>query len=479
MSVARHLLRDSALATIIHFAPRASNALLFIIIARSTNQEIAGVFALAMTYLIILAAISQGIDDLIIRQVARQPDQSAQFLSNFLAFRTAVSLALFLIAYGLVWVFGYPASSRLVILIMVLSLIPSGIANTCQAVLFGTKRFALPTLIQTLDAVAKLVAGSLAIQSHNLVTVALYWLLISSISAIVFISLTSLSLKPFPRPNWADWSALKLNWRDSWAFLGVTLLAALEGQVDILILSIVQTEAVIGWYNAATTITFTWTILSQAFRMSIYPVMIRYAASASDKLASIYQASLRLMGLLVFPLVAGVWVLAEPIVLWLYKPAFAPSILIVRILLPMLVFVFLNVPSARLMFVHNRQDKMTQFLAISFATNLVLNLALDKTYGANGAALARLCSTAVLFALIYAYAHMNLQPIQPIRLFSKPLLAALIMGLIVWVIRDQTLWLVIPAGVLIYALLLIVTGGIRREDLNMLGLIFKKGRITV
>ena len=73
MSTRLSLMRDALLALVFHVAPRFANVILFILIGRLAGPEQAGIFSLATTYLLIITTTMRGLDDLLIRQVAREP----------------------------------------------------------------------------------------------------------------------------------------------------------------------------------------------------------------------------------------------------------------------------------------------------------------------------------------------------------------------------------------------------------------------
>ncbi len=470
MNISRGIARDSFLSAIVHIAPRVANVIIFILLGRLAGPDLAGVFALGTTYLIITTTIMRGMDDLIIRQISREPNQAQQYLTSFIVFRLGLAIVLYAIAFGLVNLFNYAQSTRVVILIITLSLVPDSISYVSQAILLGQRRFIAPAIAMSTATIFKVVAGGVAILHYNLVSVAWFWLIGSILGMVVFLWLAIRSVGGIPRN--LIWTPLSKNWGSIWVFISLTVLATLESQSDILLLSIIHGETEIGWYNAATTIVFTLSIISQAFRLSIYPLMTRYSLSAPEKIKKIYYQSLRYLGLISFPMVTGIFVLATPIVLLIYGSKFIPTIRVVQILIPVVALMFLNVPSARIMLVYDRQKWSALFITISATLNISLNLLLDRRLGASGAAIARLCSTITFFLLTYLYARRALIQSQLLPLVIKPLSISLLMGIAIFSLRLQPLFITIPFGILIYILGLWLFKEITPNDISMLKSIF-------
>jgi O-antigen/teichoic acid export membrane protein len=253
-------------------------------------------------------------------------------------------------------------------------------------------------------------------------------------------------------------------WADSKTFLSLTILSTIEAQADIIILSILRNESDVGWYNAATTIAFTLTIISQAVRTSIYPVMAHYAQSGNGRLKSLYHQSIRYLTITALPMVTGIMILADQIVMLIYGINFEPTISAVRILIPVVIFMFLNVANVRLMLVNERQNNLVKFMLLSVGLNVILNILLDGIYGVNSAAFARLASTGFLFFAIYRYTVKNLIDSQIRNLLLQPIIASILMGVIVWTLRDFPLWFSIAFGFVIYIVLLWLVGGITKND---------------
>ncbi len=439
-------------------------------IGRVAGPDIAGIFALGTTYLIITTTIMRGMDDLIIRQIARDPNQAKQYLTSFTLFRFGLAIALYGIVFVIVNLLDYAEGTRVITLIITLSLIPDSISYVSQSVLLGQRQFIAPAIAMSIATVFKVIAGGFALFNNDLVSVAWFWLIGSISGMTIVLWLAIKSVGGFSRNMILV--PLHSNWGSIWVFVSLTILATVESQSDVLLLSIIHGESEVGWYNAATTIAFTLSIVSQAFRLSIYPLMVNYLKSSPEKLVNLYSQSLRYLGMISFPMVTGIFVLASPIVLLIYGGKFSPTIQAVQILIPVVALMFLNVPSSRMMLVHDRQKWSALFITISAFLNISLNLLLDQRFGVSGAAFARLCSTSTFFLLTYLYTKRALIQSQLLKLVIKPLGIALLMGISVFSLRFQPLFITIPFGIFVYILGLWLVNEITSKDILRLKSIF-------
>ena len=464
------LARDSFFSIIVRLSPRFANVLLFILIGRLAGPAEAGVFTLATTYLVIFTTVARGLDDLVVRQVSREPDLAPRYLTNFLALRLGLSLFLYCVLLFVVLVaFDYAASTAIPTLILALSVVPDSLTYVAEAILLGQRRFSVPAIVHTSVGFFKLIGGGLVLAAEGeLQQIAWLWVTGSSLGMIALLSIAARSVGGIQWSDWIDWVPLTRNWSTTSSFLLITTMMTLEGQLDTVLLSALHGEAEVGWYGAATTVVSSLVMLSQGYRLAVYPLMTRYALQSPEKLARFYERSVRYLGTLVLPMVAGIVLLSPQIVFLVFGPQFHPTGRVLEILIFSLAFIFLNVPDSRMMLVYDRQDRVFLFLLSSVTINVVLNLVLDPTYGALGAAGARLCSSSIFFLLNYLYVVRFLARSNPLRLLSRPVLATLIMAVVVWLARAWPLPVSISLGIATYTGTLWLLGGITPDDTALL-----------
>lgn len=361
MSAAIRLMRNSALSLITTTISKAINTLAFILIARNLGSDLSGVFSLGTTYLAIFIAFNWGIDELLVRQVARDRSQSGPF------FFTALTASIFLtsIAYGLFYLLvsklmPYPPSTYIPLLIMGLSFIPDSLGNVAQALLAAHERFDVPLYASMLSSLIKtggtlwalyggatvgrlLLGTNQTIANPVLVQIGFFWLIGACLGALISLFAAGHFVGGLRLGRSLDRSLWSENLHMVLPFMAMGFLITLEFQTDVIILSAVRDEHEVGIYGAVTTIIFGLTMLSQAFRAAVYPLMARYQKDRPDRLEHIYDQSIFYLGALAIPMAAGLTLLAPQLIVFLYKSAFREAILPLQIIAWLLIFNFLNV----------------------------------------------------------------------------------------------------------------------------------------
>ncbi len=466
MNTFNRLLRNSTLSFTTSVVTKAVNAVAFILIARASGVHLAGIFSLGTTYLVIVMASGLGLDELMIRQVARDRSTSAQYFGAFLGLRLLVACA----AYGLMYLvvgraMHYSPTTSVPILVLALSTIPDSLGSVGQALLNAHERFDVPLIAGVSSSLVKLGAGFGAVAvGGGLIGIGWAWVAGSSLGAAILLVSAARLAWPFVPRRWLERTFWIDNLRMALPFLIIGFLVTIEYQTDVIILSAVRNETEVGWYGAVTTIIFALTLIPQGYRAAVYPLMARYHKSDPPKLAHLYELSFFYLGALALPMAAGLALLSQPVVILLYKPGFSGAILPLQIISWFLIFNHLNVPNTRLMLVYDRQKLLSIFLAASMGLNILLNLWLDPTLGVVGAAAARVISAGGFLLISDYFVRRFLQPHNILRSLAKPILATALMAVAVWIVKDVNLWLAILVGIVVYAGALFILRGMTAEE---------------
>lgn len=457
------LLRNAFFSLILQLSPRFSDVLLFVLISQRMGPYEAGLFSLAIAYLRITLSAMTGLDDLLTRQILRAPELAPRYFTAFLVARFGLTLLLYGTVFLVVRIPGlYALHTANLVLLFAIGLIPENLCYVAQAGLLGCKQFGLPALGIGLMNIFKLVGGGLVlVVYHSLLMVAIMWIVGSLIGATLLLTVAFKHIGgTFP----IDWSVWRSHWREAATFLFITILLGLESQIDTIILGALRGEIEVGWYRAATTIVYTLALLATAYHLAVYPLMTTYALTDRQKLTTLYAQSMRGLSLLVFPIIAGVWALAPQIIALVFHSAFAPAASALRIAIFSLLFLFLNAPNMRLLLVLNRQRPLAICIAGGVMINIFLNGILIPYWGFYGAAIARVCSTALPFLLLQGYVQ-ALGIHAPVgHSMLRALVAATLMGGCVQQMAGLPLWASVPGGIALYGVLLLLTGSIRWHE---------------
>ncbi len=471
MGVAANTLYAFAQLGLTRFASVAT----LIALAWTQGAAAVGLFSLAVTFHILLTGWWVGIDDKIIREIARsgagEKDEATtravtwQTVSAYLRLKVLVTAALWLAVAGVIFWGGWytPAQSWFVLLLLVSSITDNGIFGILAAYA-GHERFAVALVIISLQTFLRLLLTGLALwRGTELLAIAGAWLVASVLTALFALFLfvrhfyAAQTQPVLPRRGW--FAIVRL--QEDWSFLSMGVVVILEYQLDIILLSFVRSAAEVGYYSLATTLFSLATLPAQALRTAIYPAMSRLAAlngpselspfpSNGHNLQRIYAWSLAGIGSIAIPsALLGIF-FAQPLIALAVGSKMAAAVLPTQILMASVVLISLNVPHSRFLLATNQQGKAALFITVSALVNVLANLWLGRLWGATGAAVARSIST-LTFLLLAGFSVRRFVRLPGWRLGVTPLGAGLVMAAFLLLTTEWLWWLCAALALLLYA----------------------------
>lgn len=469
MNTFKRFISNAALAYTSTVLSKSGNVLLFIIIGRQYGPKDAGMFNLGITYLVVVLALSAwGLHEILVREAAPRLEQSARYFVNFLLFRLFLTIS----AYGLLiaalrFLLPYNEITTNVIAIISLAVFPEAVFVMAQALFSAHQQLIFPTAGALISSVFKIGAGYWLISNGQAIEIVVWVIPIGSAIGLLVLIPAILLLFKKQKQRASAMPNLRFcltNLRLTPGFILIGLFSTLDYQIDTFLISFFFTEQQIGWYGAAQTIVLGFWMVAPAIRLSIFPLFSRYFIHSPPKLKVVYQKSTRYLLLIALPIAAGVTILAEQIILFIYGPSFLPAVPVLQVMIWSIIFAYLAVPAARLILVNNRQKQAGIMTGISMLTNLILNLVMLQVIGFMGAAVARTASTALFYFMLLGYSQRFLIKNSFSSLLRGPFIAVILMSVVVWSLRELPMIVPIIAGALTYGAAALLVGAIPKED---------------
>ena len=196
----------------------------------------------------------------------------------------------------------------------------------------------------------------------------------------------------------ADWTLAPRMLREAAPFYLAGAFTLLYARADVLFLKALSFDAEVGAYRAAGQILEITKQLPVLFMTATFPQLARGFQTSRADLVGTERAITGLLlggGLL---LGATLAVAANPIVTLLLGPGFARAVPALRILAAAVPLLFVNCGVLHFFVARDRGILNLAFAAAMVAVNAGLNLALDRRFGATGAAVATVVTEALLLA---------------------------------------------------------------------------------
>ena len=229
------------------------------------------------------------------------------------------------------------------------------------------------------------------------------------------------TVRELPRPgSYAFAKQLCRDWR---VFACENWLANLTGNSATIVLSIFYQEAAVGLYTAASKIISFGTPLVTSFTSAMFPSMSRLYGESSVALRRVGEESLKYMLAAALPAVVIIAMFADRIIWILYGERYAGAVPVLRVVIWVFVFNFVNPFLSHILFARGEQAISLRVGAVTFLISLGLSFALIPRWGALGAAYTVLTSSALACCLFCAGAFRP-DPTRVAITFGKAGLAA-------------------------------------------------------
>lgn len=222
---------------------------------------------------------------------------------------------------------------------------------------------------------------------------------------------------------------LKQHLKPVFIFFGSSIAISVFTMLDTVMLGFLSTETEVGFYSAATKIVYMIRNLFPAVFTVMFPKMsILVENSRTDELKELIQKTVCLIMCLSFPMISGLYILANPMITVLSGSSYIPAVPSMYAMTPLLLlssvsgFLGGNVLNSM-----GKEKTYLLCVIIGAATDFILNLILIPDFGSLGASLATLGTEAVLFVIYVILNRKFIFSKKLLKSFSKYILSTVIM----------------------------------------------------
>jgi O-antigen/teichoic acid export membrane protein len=473
LSTAHRIIRNSAFPMAASLLNKVVDLGFALITFRVLGAEGVGAYTFAgvlTTYFDIV--VGWGLATLITRDVARDHAAAGRYLGN----ATALRLLLWLGAAAITAVLTGPLAPSLgideqlalAIWLLVLGLLPGLLSGVLSALFMAHERMDLPASVTVFSTISKVVLGlGVLLAGYGYVGLAAVSI-VTNVATLLVLAVLYGWLIGLPRPS--------VDLRMVWLLVGLSFPLMINGllnqlffKIDVLLLKPLAGDLALGWYSTAYKLIDGLQVIPASFVLALFPLLSRYAAEDRSRLVRLTETGLKVLLALAFPIAVGTTLLAEPIILLLAGPSYLPqSAYALQILIWYLPISFVNGLLQYVLIAVNRQRTLSMAFAAGVAFNIVANVVLIPAYGYLAAAIVTVASEVVLLLPFLWVARQSAGAISVLGVAWRPAVAAIVMGLPVWLLSTWNTPLAIAAGAATYAVALLAVRAVSPEERTQL-----------
>ena len=206
-----------------------------------------------------------------------------------------------------------------------------------------------------------------------------------------------------------------------------------------------------------------------AFNVSAFPSLARSALRGPESVRPLLRRAVKFQFLAGLPLSVGLFILAPRVVPLLLKGEdFRAAGIALRVISSGLVLIFLNLMARYVLTALDSQRAYFRAIVAGLVANAAVSVALIGRFGAAGACVGLLAGELTVLILCQRALARWMPAGDLFRELARPLLAAFAMGVAVYLLRDAPLALVPVAGVVVYAIAVVMIRALSPEEMRLL-----------
>lgn len=392
--------------------------------------------------------IDLGISQYVTKKVAEDHTQAARYFYNFLTAEVVLASCVYALMVAFVYVRGYDPDVRHATMMAGLGVLLYGLTVPFLTVLSGfqdMRRVALNNFVVSL--VNVLVILSAVYLKHSIVYLSINQALSSSCSLLLYYGHVRKYI-PHLRVREAfrhfDLALLKKILKAAAPFALLVSFSTIYNRIDVVLVTKYLGYAETGLYTTAYKVVDLTNFFPAVVSHSLYPALAALMAKrALSDVRLTLEKYMRLMIAVALPIGVGGSLLSRQLILVLTSGdvRFIPSASVLAILVWAIVILFIYV-TANSLVVSQLTKRAVIITGINVVINIMGNVLFLPRYGIQAAAWMTVVSEALQGIFYFYFIWTNITHFAIIRQFAKPVLAALVMGVVLWFLRDWSPFLV-------------------------------------
>jgi len=472
MSTIRRTAKNISVLTVSQFFISILTLVLSIFIARRLGDLAFGKYSFALSFSTIFFAVPTGLDSLIVRDVSKDNTLASKYLGNVIVMKGILAIAIL----GLISIITNQAhySDDKIIIILIFSLYSAilTVSGTFKMIFQSFGKMEYQALIQIITQSIVVLLGLTAIfLGYGLITIALIFVIGSFLDLVLSFYINNKFVKLSIEIDANLWeriikTALLLSF--------MPLAAIIYTRIDTIMLSAMDGDAVVGWYNAAYNLVLSMKIVPGILLTALFPEMSRLFVSSKKSFKVCYEKLAKYLFIIGLPLTIGTSILADEIIPFFYGAQFAHSIIALNILAFDILLYFLYMVLLYLLVIMEKQKVVALIAGSCVLINIAINLILIPSFSYVGAAIATIFTETILLGLYFHFVSIYMYRIDLLKLAIKPSIACLSMAIFIYYFKFINLIAVIFLAAFFYFTVLLLLKTFTEDEIHL----FKNARLS-
>jgi O-antigen/teichoic acid export membrane protein len=467
MSTVKTLAKNTTVLLAADVISKVLSFFLIVFIARHLGDVGLGKYSFVFAFVGLFALFSDfGISTFLTREVAKDKTKTSLYFDNIITLKLILTIVATILPLIVIWFIDKSVDVKMAVYIMAIAMFFLNYEETFGALIRAYEKMEYISLMMVLE---KIITAGLGI-----VFLAMGFKLVALVSAflvayfttfvIYYIIITKKITKIRFRADFGLWKKIL---KQSLPFWLTVLFIAIYFRIDIVMLTMMKGYQSVGWFSASHKILDALYFIPGAIIMAVFPVMSRLHIENKEQLSKLYKKAFYYLLSLGVPIGIGATLLADRIILFVYKDAFINSVIALQILIWAEVFIFISSVSGYLLNSIDKQKLFSYVTGICAVINVTLNLILIPKYDYIGASVATVITEILVFAMLFYFVSKNKYGFNLLKVMIKPAVAGIVMAVGVVYFKGMHLLILVPFAMLVYFSCLFIIKGIDKEEIDL------------
>ena len=414
----------------------SSSALMFVLPRFLGPEEYGRLFLGTSIVMILGVVVDFGREYSVAKAISREREKAGWIVVNAVSARTLIGVAAYIGMIIFAAVVHYPPEVRLILIILGIALFWRGASGVLWSFFQGIEMMKYPSyggIIESFSvailSIAALMAGAGA------TTLAGVMLLCGFINVLVCSGFAWRLLGRLPRIDWHEAGRLL---KQGFPYFLNSLFGIIYYRVGTVMLSLMTSDAVVGWYGAAIRLFDILMFIPSIFSISVFPVLARHWED-KDALSRMTKKSIDFILLTGIPIAVGTIAFASPIINLIFGfKGYAHSVAVMRVFGAGLLLVYIDMMLGTTLLATDKQRQLSISAFLAIFVNVGLNFWLipaTQAHFGNGGIGAGIATVVTEFFILLTMLAMMPRHIlrgSTIGVQMKAIAAGAAMGLVAW-----------------------------------------------
>lgn len=419
-----------------------------------------------------------GLTMLLVKSIARDRNQLSTMLINGGVLRSLAWTIALVGTMAFVVFSGYPANTVKIVFVLALANWFYGMYDIIHRVFNGLERLEYRSIALVIEKVFLAIVGVIVLLlGMGPLAVAIVMLF----SMVLNLAVSSWFLKKLAKIDFAikpkQWIPIL---KQGFPFMVSTTFAFIYYRIDVMMLSSMTNDTVVGWYGAPYRLFDTLMFFPLILTTAVFPVLARLWHTSRENMVDTSRKLLDLTVIVAVPLAVGMSALSQPIISLLFGlKEYWNSIILLQILSFSLLLVYVDFVFNTVLVSNDKQKQLSLVAIAATFLNIGMNYVAIPYFqnlygnGAVGAALTTAVTEMFVMGMSIYLLPKGTFSIANYSLIARTLLGGAFMWGAVWVIREQLPtgfgWIIAGiVGTALYVFVLYVLRVVSKREFNFL-----------